>query len=315
MKGRLSFHIGAVQHVYQKHYCGYVIFYSVKDCLVFFTMFSITARRFGVRVLGLCIMVDHIHVLVDVPDRGLLGDFVRYYTSWFSREYNSWHGLQGQLFKRPFGVASKSGSKSIRSAIAYLYNNPVEKQLCDRPEQSMWNFLAYGASKNPFSEPLKIDKASASLRHAVQVVKYLRSLEEPISYIQLSNMLNTLNRKEKMQLSEYIIRTYNCIDYEAGAGYFGGYDEMVAAINTTKGSEYSIKEDFVSGSDKIYSKMTNFLLKSNVFESIDALLRLPDEKRFELFEPLALYSGASSKKVAKYLHINLEDNTLVDRML
>ncbi|MBQ5401623.1 MAG: hypothetical protein IIU16_01770, partial [Bacteroidales bacterium] len=64
-----------------------------------------------------------------------------------------------------------------------------------------------------------------------------------------------------------------------------------------------------------YSKMTNFLLKSNVFESIDALLRLPDEKRFELFEPLAIYTGASSKKVAKYLHINLEDNTLVDRML
>ena len=175
MKGRLSFHLGAVQHVYQKHYCGYIIFYSVKDCLVFFTMFSITARRFGVRVLGLCIMVDHIHVLVDVPDRKLLGEFVRYYTSWFSREYNNWHGLRGQLFKRPFGVASKSGSKSIRSAIAYLYNNPVEKQLCDRPEQSMWNFLAHGASKNPFSEPLKLDRASAPMRRAVHMVKYLRS--------------------------------------------------------------------------------------------------------------------------------------------
>ena len=315
MKGRLSFHIVAVQHVYQKHYCGYIIFYTVKDCLVFFTMFSISARRFGVRVLGLCIMVDHIHVLVDVSDKHRLGRFVRHYTSWFSREYNSWHGLQGQLFKRPFGVASKSGSKSIRSAIAYLYNNPVEKQLCDRPEQSMWNFLAYGASKNPFSEPLKLDRASAPMRRAVQIVKYLKSLEEPISYIQLSNMLHPLDRKEKMQLADYIIRIYNCIDYEAVVDYFGGYDEMVAAINTTKGSEYSIKEDFVSGSDRLYSKMTNFLLKSDELESIDTLLRLPEEKRFEFFEPLAIYTGASQKKVAKYLHINLEDNTLADRML
>lgn len=313
MKGRISFQTGAVQHVYQKHHCGFIIFYSVKDCLVFFTMFSIAACRFGVKILGLCIMVDHIHVLVDAPNNKHLGKFVRYYTTWFSRAYNKWHGLKGQLFKRPFGFASKCRSKDIRSAIAYLYNNPVEKQLCDRPEQSMWNFLAYGASHNPFSEPLMLDRVSAPLRRAVQKVRSFRSADIPISYRQLNKMFFSLDRKEKMQLTDFIISTYNCVDYESAAYYFGSYAEMIAAINTSKGSEYAIKEDFLSGSDRIYARMTNFLLQSGVIDSIDSLLHLPFEKRRELMDALAIYTGAGQKKVAKYLHINLEDNAVINK--
>ena len=312
MRGRISFNPGAVQHVYQKHHSGYIIFYSVKDCLVFFTEFSVAARRYGVRVLGLCIMVDHIHVLVDAPDKKLLGEFVRYYTSGFSRAYNTWHGLRGQIFKMPYGFASKSRSKEIRSTIAYLYNNPVEKQLCDRPEQSMWNFLAYGASRNPFSEPFKLDKASAQLRRAVRKVKCLRDADQPLSYKLLSNMFLPLDRKEKMQLTDFIIGAYNCIDYDAVADYFGGYDKMVAAINTTKGSDFAIKEDFISGSDRIYTKMSALLLQSQVIGSVDDLLHLPDDNRRELLEALSIYTGASQKKAAKYLHISLEAKSLTD---
>jgi REP element-mobilizing transposase RayT len=47
-------------------------------------------------------MVDHIHVLVDAPNKKWLGDFMRYYTSRFSREYNAWHGLKGADFQKAF---------------------------------------------------------------------------------------------------------------------------------------------------------------------------------------------------------------------
>ncbi len=125
-------------------------------------------------------------------------------------------------------------------------------------------------------------------------------------------MFLSLDQKEKMQLTDYIIKSYNCVDYEAVVDYFGGYSDMVAAINTTKGSEYAIKEDFISGSDRIYMKMTNYLLGSGVIASIDSLLRLPLEKRRELMDALAIYTGAGKKKVARYLHINLEDIALMD---
>ena len=68
MKGRYRvFKAGALHHIYQRTYDGYLIFYSVRDFLVFFTLLCTTARKYKITVLGLCLMYDHIHVLVKAP--------------------------------------------------------------------------------------------------------------------------------------------------------------------------------------------------------------------------------------------------------
>ena len=56
------------------------------------------------------------------------------FTSWFVREYNSFSGRTGKLFKKNYGSAPKSDSKKIRSCINYIGNNPVEKSLCERAQ-------------------------------------------------------------------------------------------------------------------------------------------------------------------------------------
>ena len=314
MKGRVSFKPGAVQHVYQNTRNGFLIFYSVKDCLVFFTIFSTVARIHGVRVLGLCLMSDHIHVLVQVDDKEHLSRFVQHYTTWFSQMYNKWHGQKGAFFRGPFGFASKVTDKEIRSAIAYLLNNPVEKQICRRPEEARWNFLAYGSSGNPFSTPLRIRYSNASFRRAIKEVDFERSADRPLNYVQLLLMAQSLNHEEQLQLTDYIITTYNCIDYDVTAGFFGNYDDLVAGVNVAKGSEYSIREDFIAGSDLIYSKMTQSLIEKGAIGSTDDLLRLPEESRKQLLEPLSMITGAGYKKVSKYLHLAypiVEGNALI----
>lgn len=303
MRGRIYFKPGAIQHIYQNTCNGFLIFYSVKDCIVFFTIFCTVARRHRIRVLGLCLMADHIHVLTEVESRESLSSFVQHYTTWFSQVYNKWHGQCGQFFRSPFGFAAKVSDKEIRSAIAYLYNNPVEKQLCRRPEESQWNFLAYGASRNPFSEPIRRDRASAALRQAIKEVDFERNSGRPLNYVQLSLMFEKLTSEEKRHLTDYIIRSYNCIDYNAAAKYFGGFADLVAGINVAKGSEYNIREDFTPGSDKAYAIMTDYLVKTNRIRHIDELLLLGEEERLALMEPLVYNVNASYKKVAKYLHL------------
>ena len=305
MRGRNSFHIGAVQHIYQRTHNGFLVFYSVRDYLVFFTILCVAARRYKVIILGICFMVDHIHILAVVNNKEQLQEFVRFYTTEFSKAYNSWHIVNGSLFRGPFGFASKVTGKDIRSAIAYLYNNPVEKQVCRRPEQSQWNFLAYGVSKNPFSDPLRVAQSSAWLRSALKEVSFQVSNSRPLSYAQLHRLSLSLTRTEQKQLADYIIRSYNCIDYAAVSDYFGGYEKMIIAINTTKGSEYDIPEDFTAGSDLIYSKMTQFLLDTGVVDSVDLLLHLPEDIRRSLIAPLCTATGASIKKAAKYLHVKI----------
>ncbi len=108
----------AVHHIYQNTPNGYLIFYSLKDYLVFYSIISVVARRYDVQILGICLMVDHIHLVVYVNDPDQLLGFIRDYTSLFTRMYNRWYGFRGSLFNTPFGCVPKQGHKKTRTALA-----------------------------------------------------------------------------------------------------------------------------------------------------------------------------------------------------
>ena len=303
MRGRVYFGAGAVQHIYQKTVGGYLIFYSVRDHLVFYTIISCVARMHNVKVLGLCQMVDHVHILVQVNDLEELRRFVHHYTVWFSQIYNKQHHLSGSLFARPFGFAAKASSKEIRSAIAYLYNNPVERKICSRPEQARWNYLAYGNCNHPFSEPLRLDRASRALRSAMKVVAQLRSGNTPMSYTLLNRITAGLDAREQHQLVDYVIASYNCIDHETTARYFGGYDKMVIAVNTTKGSEYEMREGYVGSTDLVYNQMSRYLLDNKIIGNVEDVMLLDSDSRYGLKLPLSYYTDATPRQIAKYLRL------------
>ena len=54
-------------HIFQRAKSGFVVFYNVKDSLVFLTMLSTAAERLAVKVIGLCLMYNHIHILLRQP--------------------------------------------------------------------------------------------------------------------------------------------------------------------------------------------------------------------------------------------------------
>ena len=306
MKGRVYFGTGAVQHVYQNTHNGFLIFYSVRDCLVFFTVFMTVARLYHVRILGLCLMPDHIHVLLIAQSRKELGRFVHHYTRWYARLWNERHGQSGFLFRGPFGFASKTTEKAIRSAIAYLFNNPVEKRMALRPELARWNFMPYAISRYPFSEPIRKEYAGFALRNALREVDFICKAGRPLGYVTLDRVSAKLTLEEQQQLCDYIISTYSVIDYERTISYYGSYESMIIAVNTAKGSEYDIKEEFSPGSDTVYSRMSGLLIKEGIISDVDQLLLLPEERRLELLELLSLATGAGPRKTAKYLHLKIE---------
>ena len=306
MKGRVYFGTGAVQHVYQNTQNGFLIFYSVRDCLVFFTVFMVVARNHRVRILGLCLMADHIHVLVEADSRRELSSFVQHYTAWFTALWNAHHGQSGSLFRGPFGFAPKVSDKDRRSAIAYLFNNPVEKRMAVRPELARWNFMPYAISRYPFSEPIKKEYARFALRNALKAVDYASQACRPLSYAALDRLRARLSADEHRQLADYIISTYSVIDYETTISYYGSYGNMVMAVNTAKGSEYDIKEEFSPGSDTVYGRMTTLLLEQGIISDVDQLLLLPKDELMELLEPLSRATGAGRRKTAKYLHLKIE---------
>lgn len=297
---------GVLYHCYQRTVDGMLLFYNVSDYLVYFTIYSVNARRYGIRVLSMTLMPDHVHESLMVMRSSSLSKFKRKVNSEFARVHNEvchWHGA---LFEETFGNAAKSNGKAERTNLIYVGNNPVERHLCSFAEEYRWGFLPYSQTPNPFSEPIVVRKARWPLRKAIKEVKLTFNLGRPMTYRQLQRMFGQLEDNEKNQLTDFIISTYNFIDYKAAIRRFGSYDKMITAMHSTTGSEYDIAESFVGKSDKYYANMISIVKRETGVKDIHEILGWDDDKKWELYLMLRSKTMATGKQIAKFLRMPLK---------
>ena len=237
MKGLLYY------HVYQRSKDKREVFKKTNDALVFISILSIKAKKFGVSIPALCLMDNHIHILVGVPEEDTLNSFVSETISLFTRRYNKEHIREGSLFKRPFGSALKNSDKYVRNCISYIYNNPVEAKKCRKIEDYVWNLIAYYNNSYPFSKPFVVRRALHKLKQSYYELKDIVKENKPLNYTLLRHLFEGLPKEESKQLRDMLISFYNPIEYDNLIYYFGSYEKALLAINSFNGSEYQLKED------------------------------------------------------------------------
>lgn len=296
---------GILNHCYQRTKRGEVLFYTVSDYLVFFMQFCVAARKRDVRVLALCLMPDHIHHSTVPMRKKDLSSFVQDYSSQFVCEFNRICRREGSLFQRPFGSAPKVGAKKGRTNLIYVWNNPVERQLCEKAEAYRWNFLAYAGSTHPFSEKLVLSHSSKAMRRAVAEVKAQFHAGHALTYHRLQCLFHVLDKKEKAQLVDFIISTYNVIDYDEAFRYFDGASDALAAAHASTGSEHDLNEVFVGKSDAVYTRLTRVIMREVRPDDIHGILSGSPEERFRLLKLLRSKTDVPTEQIAKYLHLVL----------
>lgn len=302
-------HQGILNHVYQRTRNGFLLFYSVSDYLVFFTVFCVEAGRHGVRVLSLCQMPDHVHASLYAESRKALSAFVSAYSCRFvrmCREYSHWNS---PVFDSPYGSVPKIGAKKARANLLYVGNNPPERQLCAQAEDYRWNYIAYARSSHPFSKELVLRRASWPLLRAVREAKAQHAAGKPLSYAMLQRMFRPLCREEREQLTDYIITQYSVIDHAGAARFFDGHDRMLVALHADTGSEHDLNEPFVGKSDACYARMVNALLRKTGWKDIHDLFLLSPDERLGWLPFLLREAGGEPEQAAKFLRIVLKRNT------
>ena len=296
---------GEVNHVYQRSISGYNIFYEIEDYLVYYTIFSVLSLKYRITVYGLCLMIDHLHSLCSAAEKPLLARFFSAVTMRFVKEYQREHRTTGPIFSPRFGSAPKLGLKFLRTAIAYLYNNPVERYLCRFAQDYRWNFLAYGNSDCPFSEELVVRKASVYLQKSLKEVDGALRRGEFLSYTLLRRLFAKLNTKEKNQLVDYIIKKYSVIRYDVlVTKCYDGYSNMLTAINSNTGSEYDINECRWGRSDAEYRELYRFMYNQG-YSSAGDILSLDVEAKIKLHNDMVRLTRATSQQICKFLHLKI----------
>lgn len=303
---RRKFYKNTLTHCYQRTADGGVLFYTYSDHLVYFTHYCLAARKHQIRVLAMCQMPDHVHDSVLTDRKENLERFKCETNTSFSRKHNERFHRKGPVLEGPYGRAPKFEDKKCRTNLIYVENNPVERKLVIRAEEYRWNYLAYAKSNHPFSEKLVIRKTTWPLQKAVREVKAQFRAGKPMNYAQLERLFRPLNRKEGLQLTDFIISTYNVIDYQSAIAYFGSYENLLVATHSTTGSEYDLKERFTGKSDACYNQMTSFLLREGKVKEIHDLLSLSDDEKYELYLLLQRMVDALPEQIAGFLHLSMK---------
>lgn len=306
MGRKRKFYKGALNHVYQRTVGGVHLFYTVEDCLVFYSIFSVCARSSGIKALELCIMHNHVHILIDTENVHELYSFMDRVSAWFVRAYNCMHGRKGKLLKKSFGSAPKWEEKKKRSAAIYVGNNPVEKRFCRYAEEYRWNFLAYFKSDHPFSEAIKSTEASQNLKKFIKIVDNLIDLNLPLRYSLLHSFRSKLNAKEFEQLVDHAISGYLPFDYDALFSLFKSHDDMIVAMRSTTGDEFDIKEARDDFSLAFFREMMGYMQSHHSDDFVAKMISLPLEDKFRIVSELQANTNASSHQICQFLHIPVE---------
>lgn len=307
MKGnkdrKRRFFSGECIHIYQKSVNGFILFYETEDILACYTMISVYSRIHNVKILELCFMVDHIHILITADKPEAMAALMRDFSSAYVLNFNSSIGRSGQLLHKSYGNAPKRGDKKVRSAIIYIGNNPVEKKICKRAEEYRWNFMPYILKPFPYSEKRTLRHMENSIRKLCKEIQECRNKNEYLTHDRLHRMFCGLSDRDKEFLTDFIIMKFWFLDESTMTSYFMDIKSMTEAMASTTGSEYEIHESFNPEPDTAYHEMASVIKKSFPGIPVRRIITLPAEQKIKVFSFLKQTSSASFSQICRFLHI------------
>ena len=301
MKGRKrKFWSGECLHVYQRSVNGFILFYDLEDFLSCYTMISMYSDHYKVRIIELCFMVDHHHLLLTAETSEDMAAFMRDFSSAYVMNFNSSTGRTGQLLQKSYGSAPKRGEKKVRSTIIYIGNNPVEKKLCNRAEEYQWNFL----SETSHSKDKPLHMRSLRLRKICKEIRETRNRHEYMSHNQVRRLLSGILPDERSYVCDYIRKVYHFIDREYIISYFNDYESMLLAMASTTGSEHDIKETFVPEPDTAYREMVAYIKSLFPDKPVKHVVTLSFEEKMRMFTLLKQNTTGTYRQVCRFLHMD-----------
>jgi len=133
--------VGCAHHITQRGNNRQDVFFVDQDRQVYLQMLAEQAGKYGLEVLGYCLMTNHVH-LVAIPHaedslaKGIGRTHFRY-----SQYINRLHKRSGHLWQGRFDSCALD-ERHLWLAMKYIELNPVRARLCRRPWRYAWSSAA-----------------------------------------------------------------------------------------------------------------------------------------------------------------------------
>jgi putative transposase len=139
---------GLAHHVTQRGNNHQDVFFVNGDRRIYFALLKDRCDEAGVRVLGYCLMTNHVHLIVVPPDEESLATAVGR-THWLYTQYvNRVHGRSGHLWQNRF-FSCALDKPHLWTALRYIERNPLRAGTT----RAAWNYPWSSAAAHVGARP------------------------------------------------------------------------------------------------------------------------------------------------------------------
>lgn len=152
---------GAWHHVMNRGAAQQPIFRSRVDAERFEELIGIGAERHLVEVHAYCLMTNHFHLLLHVPDGGV-GRFMHLLQSTYSGWFNRKHQRDGGLFRARYNARTVHSVEYRTIVGRYIHRNPLDVRPVVPLPDYRWSSLRSYVGLQPPPPWLRTDALLAS---------------------------------------------------------------------------------------------------------------------------------------------------------
>jgi REP-associated tyrosine transposase len=128
---------GGVYHVYARGNDRRKIFRDDRDRRLYIRILEYVVEAKRWTCVAYCLMGNHVHLLLETPHANLDAG-MQLLHGLYAQRHNARHERSGHLFQGRYGASLLLSSAQVATSLEYIRQNPVEANLCNRPEDWPW---------------------------------------------------------------------------------------------------------------------------------------------------------------------------------
>ena len=132
---------GVPHHVTQRGNNKQDVFFTPEDRRVYLSMLRNFASRLQLKVMGYCLMSNHVHLVAIPPDEKALARVLGRVHFLYAQHVNDTYGRSGHLWQNRFHSCALD-EQHFWAALRYIEQNPLRAGLTGPPWEYAWSSAA-----------------------------------------------------------------------------------------------------------------------------------------------------------------------------
>jgi len=140
---------GHAYHLLNRGNGGATVFYKDGDYTAFLELLGTAKSKFSVKVLGVCLMPNHFHLVVQPATEATLSSFMQWWMTSHVRRYHQHYRSHGHVWQGRFKSFPIQQDSHLLTVLRYVLRNPVRAGLAEHARDWPWSSLRWPHLSDP----------------------------------------------------------------------------------------------------------------------------------------------------------------------